>query len=522
MTSMLSMAGRVMAQQRKFQQMQGRIAQQKAEQTRKSQAQPAQADAYAAFKARYQLNPAAFVRDCIAWPAGEQPAQYQAEILAAVPAHRRVSARGPHGLGKSAISAWLILWYALTRDGRDWKIPTTASVWRQLEDYLWPEIHKWSRCIRWDVVGRPPFEEGRELLQLSLNLSTGSAFALASDKPSNLEGAHADHILYLFDESKAIPDATFDAAEGAFSTTGEVFAVAVSTPGDRRGRFFDIHQRKDGYRDWWVRHVTMAEAVAGGRISAEWCEARKTQWGADSPTYINRVLGDFADEIQADGVIPRAWVKMAQARWQAMQAAPERIPRLTRYGVDVGLTADQTIFAPRHRNYIAELVRYPARGDTMRIVGELDTRVRQVGRGTEIVVDVIGIGAGVADRLRQMNHEVISFDAREKTDQTDSTKELTFINRRAQSYWHMRELLNPASGEFICLPPDKELEDDLCAPAYWQAVGGRLQVESKEELRKPDRLGRSPDAGDAVVMAFADYGPRRRAPVKGQGISVPE
>lgn len=479
-------------------------------------------DRYAEFQRRYWSDPAGFVRDCIAWTPGEGPASYQADIIQALVDHRRVSARGPHGLGKTSLSAWLILWFALTRDGRDWKIPTTASVWRQLEEFLWPEIHKWARRIRWDMIGRAPLVEDRELLVLSLSLTTGSAFALASDKPSAIEGAHADHMLYLFDEAKAIPSATFDAAEGALGTPGEIYVVAVSTPGDRAGRFFDIQMRAPGYEDWHVRHVTLAECIAAGRVSPEWADARRRQWGADSAEYQNRVEGNFAESEQPDGVIPRRWVKLAQARWRMLmddyQAGRAIMPRFTGYGIDVGgegESADATILAPRHAHFVAELIEL-RRLNTMQVAGAVSERLRIApGRA---VVDSIGVGAGVVARLRQLGHEVVAFNGAEGTDDHDSTGELDFANLRALAYWRMRERLDPTSGAFIALPPDPMLEDDLCAPTYSAQRNGRIVVEQKEKIK--ERLGRSPDRGDAVVMAFYEWSKPRPAQ-RGQPISVP-
>jgi hypothetical protein len=72
-----------------------------------------------------------------------------------------LAVRGPHGLGKTTVNAIAVLWFALTRDaaGIDWKAATTAGAWRQLEYYLWPEIHKWARRLRWDVLNRPPLND---------------------------------------------------------------------------------------------------------------------------------------------------------------------------------------------------------------------------------------------------------------------------------------------------------------------------------------------------------------------------
>jgi hypothetical protein len=254
------------------------------------------------FKTTYRDNPEGFVRDCIRFPRGERASDYQLEIIGKLPTERRVSVRGPHGLGKTALAAWTILWFALTRDGEDWKIPTTASAWRQLTKFLWPEIRRWSRRLDWEKIGRDPLSERTELLSLSIKLATGEAFALASDNSVMIEGAHAANLLYVFDESKAIPADTWDSAEGAFAT-GDVYWLAISTPGEPQGRFYDIHKRAPGYDDWWVRHVTLEEAIVAGRVSRKWAEQRATQWGKTSAVYINRVDGEFGALVLTLGAV---------------------------------------------------------------------------------------------------------------------------------------------------------------------------------------------------------------------------
>ena len=112
-------------------------------------------------------------------------------------------------------------WMAWTRDDVvDWKIVTTAGGNRQLERYFWPGVRKWGGRLRWDMLQRKPFEGKKELMMQTLRLKTGEAFAAASDNPELIEGAHAKHLLYIFDESKRVPGGTFDAAEGAFSNAG--------------------------------------------------------------------------------------------------------------------------------------------------------------------------------------------------------------------------------------------------------------------------------------------------------------
>jgi hypothetical protein len=456
----------------------------------------------------YYNDPVAFADDCITWQPGEGLAPYQRENLTAIVEHGRVAVRGPHGLGKTTEKAIAVLWFAITRDDahKDWKIPTTASAWRQLEQYLWPEIHKWARRLRWDVIGRPPFRDGVELQVLQLKLTHGHAFAVASDQPALIEGAHADAILYVFDEAKAIPPATFDAAEGAFSgagadTVAEAYAFASSTPGEPNGRFYDIHARKTGLEDWWTRHVTLAETIAAGRVSGEWAEKRARQWGTDSAVYANRVLGEFhtSDE---DGVIPLEWIERANERWVAWDLAgrPGRSEHVI-VGVDVARSgADQTVIAPRFGWTVDEL-RYSSKEGTTGTSGRVEALLRHYGSGRAIV-DVIGLGAGVKDELRDHDLDAVGFVAGKKTARLDASGEFGFADCRAAAWWNLRELLDPDRGRPVALPPDDLLVGDLTAPKWRVVVGGRIRVESKDDIKK--RLGRSTDSADAVVQAFWD------------------
>jgi len=461
------------------------------------------------------------VLDCFTWrPGTEGPAPYQHEILQQIMPQRRVCIRGPHGLGKTTSAAWLIIWFTLTREiaKRDWKAITTASVWRQLDKYLWPEIHKWVRLLDWSKIPCPAWKVGQELLNISIKLTYGEAFAVASDTPSAIEGAHATSLLYIFDESKAVLDGTWNAAEGAFSTDGnveggEVFVFSISTPGEPAGRFYDIQSRKPGLEDWWVRHVTKSEAIAAGRMSTEWAEQRKRQWGEQSPMYQNRVEGNFAASDE-DTIIPLTWIEQANERWQGWQEQKPEELLLTTIGVDVARSGnDATVLALRTGNVITELRRIEGeqKRNLMHCVGVV--KGIQEKHGGVAVIDVVGIGAGVYDRLVEQGQRAFAFSAGSHSDARDRSGELGFADRRSEAWWKMREMLDPDCGEAIALPPHDGLTGDLTSPHWKVQSGGRIKVEGKDDAWSPDsklslrdRLGRSTDDGDAVVMAFAEEG----------------
>lgn len=464
---------------------------------------------YSVFKECYRNDVANFVRDCINWKSGEGPANYQIEVLNNIIPRKRISVRGPHALGKTTLSAWVILWFALTRDGViDWKIGATASVFRQLVRYLMPEVRKWSRRLNWKKIGREPFDESTELLTMTIKLKTGEMFTMASSDESALEGCHASSVLVVFDEAKAIPEKVFDALEGVFATGNlpgnEYYAVSISTPGSSAGRFYDIQTKKKGYDDWWVKHITLEESIKAGRIDKKWADQRKEQWGENDPRYINRVLGEFALD-DTLGVLPFSWIEKANNRWNEWDELG-RPGEIEYVGVDVaGATegSDHSIIATMRTGYKFDELRKYVQGnpdtETMRIAGFtkgiLDNNPDAIG-----VIDVIGIGTGVADRLKEQDKKVLRFVASQKTDKTDESGEFGFADKRSASWWIAREMLNPNSSYQVALPPDDDLTRELTIARWDVKSNAKIKVEQKKEIKK--RLGRSTDSADAVLMCL--------------------
>lgn len=449
------------------------------------------------------------MRDCIIWRKGrnEAPTPYQLEIMKALVDYDRACVRGPHGLGKSAMSAWVVWWFALTREAMmvDWKVATTASAWRQLTKYLWPEITKWSRRINWNVVGRPPPKFKEEITSQTIKLHWGSAFAVASNRADLIEGAHADHMLYLFDESKIIPDDTWTSAEGAMVKANALW-LAVSTPGEPQGRFYEIQTRARGYEDWWVRHVTLQEAVDADRIDTDWANDRLRQWGEMSMEYQNKVLGNFAQE-EADTIIPLYWVELAMERWYERQA---NLGPITALGVDVArMGGDKTVLAPRHSMTINTLEKY-GKIDTMQGTGYVSHYLNN-NPGLTAIIDVVGVGAGVYDRsveLHPDNPNIFAFHPQEKTLFMDAADQWEFQDSYSAAWWNVREMLDPDNPrrlkELLALPPDEDLPAELTKPKWKTLSSGKIFVERKEDVK--EALGRSPDSADAVVMACWEDG----------------
>ena len=458
----------------------------------------------------YLYDPVAFTHDFIEWGENESLAPYQEEVLADLVVHGRLAVRSLHGVGKTTTAAMVILWFSLTRDaaGIPWKNPTTAGAWNQLRRYLWPEVHKWAKKLRWDKLGRDPFTKG-ELLKEALQLRHGQAFAVASDQPSLIEGAHADSLLFLFDESKAIAPGTFDAAEGAFAGASgtEAFALATSTPGEPAGRFYDIHARKPGLEDWHTKHDTLEQAIAAGRVTRSWADQRKRQWGADSAMYANRVLGEFHAS-DAESALPLSWLELAVERWKDNQGR-ELLP-MDRLGVDVAAEgSDKTVLAPRHGHRVDSLRYHQGQTipETAREVGWFYERNGEL----TVVIDTDGMGIGVVQSVRELGYEPVAFHTNAATELRDRSGELGFANLKAATIWKLREQLDPQYNPTIELPPDEEMLSDLSA-MHWgrKTKSGQDVIFIEEKSETKARLGRSPDAGDAVWLSFVPAQQRRK------------
>jgi hypothetical protein len=216
------------------------------------------------------------------------------------------------------------------------------------------------------------------------------------------------------------------------------------------------------------------------------------------PLRSKMLYGDFTKGREDDPfqVIPSKWVRLAQERWAA---APRPDLPMTAMGVDVARGGDdRTVLAVRHGAWIDELRAYP--GQTTPDGPAVAALVRAHRRDKAVVnVDVVGVGTSVYDHLRGVTDNIVPINGAERSEGTDRSGELRFVNLRAELWWKAREALDPASGEDLCLPPDRELLADLCAPRWKLTLRG-IQVEAKEDLAK--RIGRSPDRGDAVVYAL--------------------
>lgn len=214
--------------------------------------------------------------------------------------------------------------------------------------------------------------------------------------------------------------------------------------------------------------------------------------------------GDFTagasdDEFQ---VIPTEWIRAAQDRWKDGDGE-----RMESVGIDVAQGGkDWTVMAPRWagksvRHWVAPLRKWKGEDtpDGATVAGLFVQLQRHAAQAN---IDMGGgYGGSTYEKLTEAEISAYGFVPSEASHGRTADGKLGFRNKRAEATWRLRELLAPESRETVALPPDAQLRADLAAYRWKLVSGGIIQVESKDDIKK--RIGRSPDDGDAVIIAMA-------------------
>lgn len=223
--------------------------------------------------------------------------------------------------------------------------------------------------------------------------------------------------------------------------------------------------------------------------------------------------GNFAAGIQDDDwqVIPTEWVLKAQMRFKMRQADPNfKLGRMTSAGVDVAQGGPAaTVIAPLHKTTFMPLIK--AKGADTKSGSDVAAMViKHVTDDAIINIDGGGgWGLGAFEHLETNGNNVQLCIGAAKSNRRDKSGKFTFKNKRAEWWWTLREALDPETGDDVALPPDPQLLADLTSVRRKKSETSTvIQIEEKSEIIA--RIQRSPDDGDAVVMAWANDDPDLR------------
>ena len=403
-----------------------------------------------------------------------------------------------HGIGKSALVAWIIDWAQSTKV--DTKGVVTANTENQLKTKTWAELAKWHRLsisaplFKMTATARfsidPEHERTWRIDMVPWSEKNTEAFAGLHNK--------GRRILLVFDEASAIPDIIWETAEGALTDNNtEIIWCCFGNPTRNSGRF--------------------RECFAGGRFSHRWNHAAISSMDVDitNKTQLQKWIDDYGEDhdftrVRVFGKFPRvdasSFIPLEDARAATTRHIPNDNPAPVVIGVDVArygndksvIYARQGLDARSRQPIVLQGV------NTMQLATRVFNEYMRY-QAAAVFVDAGGVGGGVVDRLLQMGAPVYEVDFGSKADNSNPDDPyVKYKNKRAEIWGGMRGFLQRGG----CIPDDipmieHKFSTELSNPTYTLAGSGEdeIQLEAKKDMKR--RGVESPDVSDALACTFA-------------------
>lgn len=449
------------------------------------------------FIAGFTHDPLGFVLAAFEWGQGELvefngPDAWQRDALVEIGKRLQAGASASeaiqlaiasgHGIGKSALVSWLILWAIATHE--DTKGVVTANTENQLKTKTWAELAKWHRiCLvrHWFELTAtalfskdPAHEKTWRIDMVAWSERNTEAFAGLHNK--------GKRILLVFDEASAIPDLIWEVSEGALTDSDtEIIWCCFGNPTLNTGRFRECFGR---FRHRWITRQIDSRTVAMTNKAQlqKWVD----DYGEDSDFVRVRVRGVFPSS-SANALLGPDDVERAMSRHYDVTQYEFAAKIL---GVDVARQGDDSsVIYPRQGRvaFKPRMLRIP---DTMLVAQQVALSMDKWKPDAVFVDSTGGYGVGVVDALRQINKTPIEVYF--------SGKPLDgrYFNKRSEMWFEMAKWIKDGGA----LPRDRELAEELIAATY-TFQGDKFRLCDKDDIK--DLIGRSPDKADALALTFA-------------------
>lgn len=464
---------------------------------------------------RYAEDPVGFLVEVLR----DTPWTKQVEIAEAVRDAPRVTVPSCNSAGKDHLAARLALWWVYARNGF---VLITGPTDRQVKHIVMGHVHA-AFAAAADLPG--------ELYEMALRVGRTKqrgllAFTSTAGDVSKLSGFHAPRLLVIVTEAQGVEAAVY---EGVYACAAgdDSRILLLGNPLEPTGKFYEAcsSPRWRRVRISAFDHPNLREQrnVIPGGITQAGVDQFAAEYGVDSPIYKARVLGEFSTSLSA-GLVERPWLDAAAERFRAgtmlvdawrdghWQAGLD----VARFGRDLTALAVRQgpvlhgVCAWGKLDLIATCDRVPreltAPPFRLRRAKRLTDAEERIGVPVELrppdgpfklVVDEVGVGAGVVDELVRRQWPIVPFNGGRTPPQGPDSR---FANWRASSFWDLRQLLEL---NLIAMPFRAQLVEELVQTRYLELPSGKLAIEPKADLQA--RIGRSPDEADAVCMAYLGY-----------------
>lgn len=494
--------------------------------------------AYDEMRDAWRADPVLYMRTRI----GMNPTRQQAQLLEALaPFGARVTVRAGHEVGKTTAVAAAIWWHLECFEHS--KTPCTSPTASQLYQVLWSELGKLMRRSdeQADRVGLESVFKLSSLFRMIQDMISDSTpgvtdwFAVArtsrKEKPDAFQGFHATDleitaddvavhrsdaggsIMLVIDEASGVPDEIMEVVEGALAGR-RCRLLMVGNPVRNTGFFARSHTRDRAL--FTALHFKCSDSPLP---APDFREKLVRKYGEGSNVVRVRADGEFPSQ-DDDVLIPLEFAEMATTR-ELPPGTDDDVEEIL--GIDVARFGnDRTTFVCRKGRRVT-FIDVIAKKDTMFTVGHALNVIEKRGI-RKVNVDVIGVGSGVVDRLREVVlerrldvvvtavnvAEAATFAPKVRTRLASRAPQARFTGQdalprllrdyvwqEAAAWLREEEPSFVEAGDFHA----QTLAAELCTVRYTLDSSGRLVVESKDSLR--DRDVDSPDVAEGLLMTFA-------------------
>lgn len=461
----------------------------------------------------YELDPVGFIEREL----GKTLTPDQRRIACSIVDHHATVVPSSHGQGKTALGAWLALWWVFGVGGL---CITSAPTSRQVKELLWGEIRK-----AYPIVANGGRCDKMQLFQSETARAFG--FTAADHNLNAFQGIHSDRLFVILDEACGISPAIWDGAESCVTgSDNRLLAIGnpviadcpferaasmgtanvISLPAWRHPNVSyayeehpdGVHRLKPEYQD----PETWQDDVIPGAVSVAWIERARLK-GETSPYWVSRVEARFPTD-SAMSVIPRELFDYCRQLYDDNPGLWEdRAARYPyRFGVDVGDGGDAHGVAAWQGPVLRWVEEHPTlndRRDVSRIVSITAAHLQE-HLGSFCAVDQVGVGAGALSALLEQGYAAHPFGWGGAALQS-----LNYLNAKAEQFWGLREAMQ--RGEVAIAPLgslELPLRRELAGIYYEMDARDKIRIEPKE--RTIGRLRQSPNMADAVVGGFPRMG----------------
>lgn len=471
-----------------------------------------------------------FIRDALH---ARLDAEQQA-IVEAVQHNKMVAVASGTARGKDFVSACVCIsfMYLTPRweDGvmtKNTKVIMTAPTGRQVKNIMTPEVTR-----LFHACGFLPGRLVGDDIRTNYKEWFLTGFKADENNTEAWSGMHAYNILFAVTEASGISETIYNSIEGNLQGNSRLLIVFnPNVPSGYAARAMTSDRfKKFRLNSLQAENVVKKKIVIPGQVDYDWVADKVNTWARAIPKEdFNEGEGDFEWEgntyrpndlfrvkvlgmfpkVSSDILIPYEWVELANQRWQKIveENGANWIPNEPlMLGVDVaGMGRDSSYLVPRYGNYIKSFVSHQSAGkaDHMHVAGlGLTLYQERLNKEGYILVDTIGEGAGVFSRYEELGVKgATSCKFSESANGlTDVTGQYKFANMRAYLYWCLRDWLDPKNKTGAALPPNDAFTEEVTNTKWKFQSNGNIIIEPKDDIK--EKIGRSPDAADAVANTF--------------------